>query len=318
MGDVFTNALNAPSGQLAKVILIKLTKGSGASELPDDMRARLDKLVDAPGTSGVLARIRLAADVSHLFARAPEWTKARILPLFDWSCAEAGSAWSARKYSNYIGSPELFGLMKKPFLEMFGRSDVSSDDLRTFALWMTAVIIANQSASDQYPLAPTEARAALRRAGVRALSSVGHRLALEMERAKPEEKLQRWRTIVGPVFEGIWPLDAELQTEASTFKLTQILLAAGEAFPLAANVIVPFIQPDNPERQIAIFSIGEAAEELYALSPSKMLELIAAVLGKASPGNAFALGKALSRIRALDPGLANTRKFQKLLGYASA
>ena len=318
MRDVFTDALNAPPGRLAEIMLTKLRKGRGASELPDDMRVRLDKLVNAPGRPGKLARIRLAAEVSYLFERAPEWTKTNILPIFDWSSADAGDAWGSRKYSNYIGSPELFGLMKKSFLEMFGRGDVSSEDLRTFAEWVTAILIANKYRTDDpYPLAPTEARAALRRAGVEALSSVGHRLAMEMEGAKPEERAERWRTIVGPVFQAIWPLDVELQSHATTFKLTQILKATGDAFPEAADVIIPLIRPDDQRAHSTIYSIAEAPDELYALSPAKMLELIAAVVGEAAPGSVFALGKALSRVRQCDPSVVNARKFQKLLSYAA-
>ena len=317
MRDVFNDAINAPSGRLAEIMLKKLTKGSGANELPDDMRARFDKLADAPGRAGKLARIQLAAEVSYLFERAPAWTRKRIIPLFDWSCPDAGDAWEARKYSNYIGSPELFGLIKRPFLEMFGRSDASSDDLRTFADWMTVILIANKSGNNSYPLLPTEARAAIRRAGGEALSSVGHRLAIEMASAKPEEKMQLWRTVIGPVFQAIWPLDVELQSEASTLKLVQILIATGEAFSEAADAIIPFVRPDDARPQSTIFAIAGAPEQLYASSPSKMLDLVAGVVGEASPGSVYALNKVLSRIGALDPILTRTRKFQRLLTYAS-
>src|SRR5216684_3309515 len=111
MRDAFSDALNAAPGRLAETLIKKVTKGEG-SELPDDVRARLDRLIDAPGSPGLLARVRLAADVSYLFDRAPGWTKARLNPLFDWSSPEAADVWSARKYSKYIGSPELFDLLK--------------------------------------------------------------------------------------------------------------------------------------------------------------------------------------------------------------
>jgi hypothetical protein len=317
MLDALTDALNAPAGRLAEVLLKKMTKGSGDSEFPAEMLRRFDRLVDAPGRSGLLARIRLAAEVSMLFERAPVWTRAKIVPLFDWTCTDAADAWAARKYSNYIGSPELFGLTKRPFLEMFGRNDVAAEDLRIFAEWLTVVLIANQQRSDRYPLMATEARAALRRAGDKALSSVGHRLAIEMEQANPEDKVTRWRTVVGPVFQAIWPLDVELQTPASTFKLTHILRAAGDAFPEAAGVIIPFIRPEDPHTHTTVFSIADAPEGLYASAPGKMLDLLAAVVGEAAPGSVYSLDKALDRIRALDPSLANTRKFQKLLSLAA-
>lgn len=319
MGDVYSEALNATPGRLAEVLLKKLTKGSEEGELPDGMRERLRKLVDAPGRAGKLARIRLAANVSYLFERAPVWTTRKILPLFEWSSPDAADAWESRKYSNYIGSPELFGLIKKSFLEMFGRSGVASEDIRTFAGWITTILISNRYRQDNlYPLVAAEARAALRRAGAEALSSVGHRLAVEMESAKPEEKAERWRMIVGPVFQGIWPLDIELQSHASTFQLAKILRATGEAFPEAVDVVIPFIRPDEPRSHTTIFSIAAAPDQLYLASPEKMLDLIAAVVGDTSQGSVIALGKALSRIRALEPRLADTRKYQKLLNYASA
>ncbi len=66
-----------------------------------------------------------------------------------------------------------------------------------------------------------------------------------MEAAKPEQKAERWQTIVGPVFQAIWPLDIELQSHASTFKLAQILTATGEAFPEAAEVITRLARPER-------------------------------------------------------------------------
>ena len=314
MRDAFSDALNAAPGRLAEMLIKKVTKGDG-SELPDDVRARLDRLIDAPGRPGLLARVRLAADVHYLFDRAPNWTKARLIPLFDWSSPDAGDVWSARKYSRSIGSPELFGLLKQPFLQMFGRSETPMEDLRTFAGGLTDVLIANHANGAGYRLLATEARSALRRAGVGALSSVGHRLAVEMERATAEQKLVHWRTVVGPVFQAIWPLDVELQTSATTFKLVQILLATGEAFPEASEIILPFIRPDRRD-QTTVFSISQAPDELYETAPSKMLDMIEAVVGEAAPGSVYSLEKALSRLWAINPKLADTRKFQKLLTYA--
>jgi hypothetical protein len=297
MSDVFTDALNAPAGRLAEVVLGKITKGGG-SELADHIRTRLDQLVDAPGKAGLLARVRLARDVPFLFDHAPDWTTSRIIPLFDWSSPDAASVWSARKYSSYVGSPKLFGLTKHSFLKIFGRSDTPTEDLRTFAEWLTTLLIVNYASGAGYPLLDTEARSALRRAGESAMSSVGHRLAVEMSSATPEQKIERWQTVVGPVFRAIW-------------------LATDNAFPEAADFIIPFIRPDDPRAQTTVFSIAEASDALFQAAPSKMLDLIAAVVGEAPPGSVYALGKALARVRAIDPALANTRKFQKLLTFAS-
>ena len=138
-----------------------------------------------------------------------------------------------------------------------------------------------------------------------------------MERATPDQKLARWRTVIGPIFQAIWPLDLELQTAGATFKLVQILLATGEAFPEACDIVIPFIRSDDPRGHPTTFSIARASDALYEAAPSKMLDMIEAVVGEAPPGSVYSLGTALSRLRAIDPTLSDTRKFQKLLACAS-
>jgi hypothetical protein len=134
-----------------------------------------------------------------------------------------------------------------------------------------------------------------------------------MEKAKPEEKTVKWRTVVDPVFQDIWPLDVELQSPAATFKLVQILRSSGAAFPEAASVIIPFIRPEDPRTHTSVYSIAGAPDILYASSAERMLELISAVVGDAPSRSIYGLSKVLDRVREHDPKLADTKKFQKLV-----
>jgi hypothetical protein len=316
MSDIFTDALNAPAGQLAGVLLKKFVREVDGV-LPAELQARLDKLVDAPGRFGLLGRVRLACDVPFLFDHAPQWTTRKLLPIFDWSSPEAAFAWSSRKYSRWIGSPELFGLLKKPFFEIFERTDVPAEEMGKFADWLVAILIANKSRAVGYPLTGNEARGLLRRAGPEAMASVGHRLAMELGSATPAERAERWRSVVGPVFQAIWPIDVDLQTSATTFKLVQILLATGDAFPEAADIIIPFIRPEEKQAHTTVYSITKAPIEYFQAAPAKVLDLLVAVVGDPPPGSVYMLGGALSRLKEVAPDLVHTRKFQKLRTYAS-
>jgi hypothetical protein len=82
-------------------------------------------------------------------------------------------------------------------------------------------------------------------------------------------------------------------------------------------VIIPFIRPEDPRRHTSIHSISEADDVLYSSSPEKMLNLLAAVVGEAPVRSVYGLGKALDRLRARAPELADTKKFQKLMSVAS-
>ena len=48
-----------------------------------------------------------------------------------------------------------------------------------------------------------------------------------------------------------------------------------------------------------------------------MLDLLAAVVGEAPARSVFGLNKALDRLRTHAPGIADTKKFQKLVNAAS-
>ena len=123
--------------------------------------------------------------------------------------------------------------------------------------------------------------------------------------------------VIAPVFQAIWPLDVELQTSATTFKLVQIFLATGDAFAEAADIIVPFIRPEQKQAHTTVYSIAHAPIEYFQIAPSKVLDLLAAVVGDPLPGSVYMLSGALARLRDIAPSLVQNRKFQKLQTYAS-
>jgi hypothetical protein len=309
--DALTDALNDPSGRLAETV-VKRVGRKESGEISKDLLRRLDLLISTPGRFGKLARVRLAAEVAWLFERIPDWTRERIIPLFDWVSDDALDFWSARKYSGYIGSPSLFAQTKDWFLELFTRPDIGEEDLRVFIDWLVAIVIANRKKGAGYPLSGPEARSALRAAGERALPSAGHRLAREMEAAPPDDKMRHWDEIVGPVFEAVWPLDADLQSPRSTFKLVQILMATGDAFPRAADVVIPFIRPEDASGHTSVFSISKAHDEIYLSAPEKVLELLAAVIGTEPFARVYGLEKVLERVREASPSLVHTKRYQRL------
>jgi hypothetical protein len=315
--DPFGTALNDPAGHLVSVLLTRTKVPRGRTELGKELRARYDRLIGGGEIFALLARVRLSAAIAFLFERAPRWTTANILPSFGWDSTDAPAMWSARKYSHHIGSAELFRLTKAPFLELFLRADTPEEDLRVFSEWLAVILLANQAGRADYPLTAAEVRSVLRRAGHESLSSFAHRLAVDMECAKPEEKEKVWSERVGAVFQGAWPLDVELQTSAVTNKLVQITLATGSAFGKAAIVVLPFIRPEDPRWHSTIFSISEANSELYGVAPEKMLDLLAAVAGDAPDRSLYGLNTALNKLKENAPHLIQTKQFQKLTGQAS-
>ena len=315
--DPFGTALNDVAGHLASVLLKRTKVPKGRTELGKALRARYDRLISGGEVFALLARVRLSAAIAFLFERAPRWTTANVLSSFGWDSIDAPAMWSARKYARHIGSAELFRLTKEPFLQLFLRADTPEQDRRVFSEWLAVILLANQAGRADYELTAAEVRSVLRRAGHEVLSSFAHRLAVEMESTKLDEKEKVWNESVGAVFQGAWPLDVELQTSAVTSKLVQIMLATGPAFGQAATVVLPFIRAEDPRWHSSIFSISEANAELYGVAPEKMLDLLAAVAGDALDRSVYGLNTALNKLKEKAPQLVRTKQFQKLTAQAS-
>ncbi|GLR89790.1 hypothetical protein [Bradyrhizobium iriomotense] len=311
-GDIFTAALNDPAGNLASVLLKKTPKSRGQVELGKALRGRYVRLLSGNDFFALLARVRFSAAVAFLFERAPAWTEANILPSYEWTSPDAVAMWSARKYANHIGSARLFSLTKKPFLELFSRQEMGREDNRAFSDWLAIILVVNQAKKAEYPLTTTEVRSVLRATGNEGRWSFAHQLAVEMEAAQPAEKISVWREIIGPVFERAWPLDAELQSPRTTFKLVQLLLATGDAFGEAAPIVIPFIRPEEARAHSSVFSISEADPEIYKVAPEQMLNLLSAVAGDAANQSLYGMNKALEKLEQTAPGLMETKAFQKL------
>lgn len=315
--DAFGTALNDTSGHLASILLKKIPQDKSDREFPQNLRARFDRLVSEEGVYGLLVHVRFAAAIAFLFERAPNWSTEHIIPKFFWNSTEAGAMWSARKYFNHIGSHTLFALTKEPFLQLFERSDAADEDIRVFSDWLALILIVNQAGKAHYALTPGEVRSVLRRAAHSSLSSFAHRLAIEMKSATEDEKVKVWSEIVGPVFQGAWPLDVDLQSSKETFKLVQLLRATGAAFPQAVEVVLPFVRAEDPRGHTSVYSLSEACEQLYASAPEKMLELLSAVVGDAPPQSIYGLGAALDKLSKVASQLVQTKRFQKLESQAS-
>ncbi len=314
MADLLNDSMNAPEGRLARVLVDLIANDPQLDSVRSEIVARLDRLTSAPPRTASLAKVRLAADVSVLHDKLPEWTEAKIVPLFDWKHEGARDYWSARKYAPVVGSPQLTSITKSFLLALFDRADVPADDKSTFAEWLVVMAMTNtHQQKDVYPIASTEIRSALRMAGLQALSGVAHRLATELGDGTPASQAALWRNVVGPVFKSVWPLDVELTSDMITFKLVQILVSTGDAIREAAVEILPFVRREAREFGSTLFILADAPDHIFTLAADIVIELTLILLGgDVRVSELQWLRKVRDRAQRLRPEVANTKAFKKL------
>lgn len=301
-------ALNEPGGLLAHALLQRLSLepervGPG---LNARWIARLDRLVDASGAAGTLARFLLVQNLRFLDGRDAMWTRERLLPLLDWSHPEAAVHWRARALDDQPGVARLFDALKPGLIRVLRHSSpVEGRPNGLVTQLLQAAVQLRTLGGVRYDLSDPEVRAALADAVPGARRHAAWLLWRWVQGSKGEEEggAARWREMVGPLFRAVWPLSAASRGPASSRDLVFMALASRDAFPDAVAAIVDVLVPFDL-RHIATF-IGTTMdyEALTAEHPRSLLRLLNAVIASKAETVPADLGGVLERCVRSDPAV---------------
>ena len=245
--DVVTEALNRPGGHLASTLLSVMDSVEHVVHggLHPDYAQRLELIISAERRSGLLGRVQVVRGLAHFDAIAPEWTREKLLPRMDWAHPDAPALWEAYAGAQ-IGSARLFGSLKGGLLSAFQGKGLSDDVLEGLFGKLLHIALQHRVGRDeQYHLNLAEMRQALAQAPSSVRSNVGWKLwrTMAQDVGGEDEHARRWREVVGPVFSGIWPLDASARDEETSKNLTLMALECGDAFPEAVTAIMDLLVP---------------------------------------------------------------------------
>ena len=197
--DTFFEAINHPAGDLAqfwtKVTAAEWSRqGDMWAGLPPPIETELDRMIDQPGRNGLLARCVLLTSLRFYHGAAPEWARARLLPLLSWASddkQQVAAMWrtflSRGQYDDFLLRA---GLLDSFLATLEHESDVS-DERALKALGRQLATIAVRSDDPPTPWLPqltTKASPMVRLAWTR---SVGRQLR-DMEADEAHAQWERW------------------------------------------------------------------------------------------------------------------------------
>ena len=258
--DILTSALNEPGGVLAWALLDALSapnpqRGVG---LGAELTPRFSRVVGAAGRAGLLARVYLFRALAYFDAIDPGWTEAHMRPLLAWNQPESLPLWKSYSQGK-AGSARLFNSLKPTLLQAFERQDLSDHEYEgLFSQILSVGIWHRQGDAAEYNLTTAEIKRALTVGPPAVRRNASWNLWRMMGEADgvPKDKAERWRTVYGPLFADIWPLDARLRSEQTTRNIIHMVLECEGAFPDAVEAVLDLIVP----------------YQLYALAHSLRLE----------------------------------------------
>jgi hypothetical protein len=303
-------AINHPAGVLAEALFAvlrsrSLTRNAG---LPADVRERLETLLTLPIDQARLARVIVASRLGLLHELDADWTRARVVPLFDWQIAkEAVGAWQG-----YLWSPSItLGLwedLKPHFIDAFDHLAEVGEPTRNLAGLLAAISIEGGPV-----ITAEEARGCLRRLDDSGRAEAARWLADRLEGAGAQTETL-WRERVGPWIETAWPQELLLRGPHSTRNLARVAILAQGAFSQAVDVVVPFLVPVEDDASLILDTLTKAGH--LEFMPAAALKLLNAITSDKPTSWFGPLGACLARIESASPPLSADPRFQRLRDIA--
>ena len=234
------NAINSPLGILTESLLKRigsreLKKSAGIPDGP--MENILNTLATKQGKSFTLARVILASRLYYFYIVAPEWTKEKLIPKFDWQepeearCLWVGYLWMPRI------TLELIDDIKESFIETFNHVESLGNDVTR--LYHLVAVICMEYVN---VFATKQQQQILRDIGTSGQVEIADYLA----RSFPNEADERdayWINRIKPFIKHAWPKEATAIDAKISKQFAMVCIQTDQAFPNAVEEFKSILGP---------------------------------------------------------------------------
>ncbi|MEO1775650.1 MAG: hypothetical protein AAFS07_11935 [Pseudomonadota bacterium] len=307
------HAINAPIGHSTEA-LISILNARGLPQghgMPDEFATRFERLLAAPGEGPDHAITILTRQLRWLHHIAPDWVMGRTVPWFALNHPASEPAWNGLLCGSGIVGPDLFEVIKAPFLELFPRMYMwhwGEDIFRSAHEWLVMTTIWHQEESRYTSV--EEAAAVIRRVSedgradiIRHLGRVG------------QGNDNGWTKLVIPFIRETWPREARYQTERASASFLSMLDDSGDAFPLVLEALRDYVRPIRQEHHSFYrFHSAVASDEdpITSRFPAETLELMDLIVPDNPREAPYDLGEVLTLISEERPDLMRDRRYLRL------
>lgn len=307
-------AIASLGGMLAIALVVLMSKRSWGTDegFNEPFRSRLDSVATSDSIAGLQGRMILVRDLAFLENADPAWVSRHFLPRLHWPHAEATPLWRARAGCP-IGRPSLITDLNDDFLEAARRAGATENmpglayNLVQVSRWAI-----DQRSTVSAPLLP-KVRAALATASPKLRERTAWVFWVRMAGEKGEtfDHAERWRSEVGPLFDRIWPLDANVRDPDTSRNLVFMALECCDAFPEAVEAIRDVVMPYDVVTIAGWLQGQPSHREATTGHPRAFLWLLSAVLSveTAAPPD---LSAVLDECLAADPSVRSDPAFARL------
>ncbi|WP_179297976.1 hypothetical protein [Mesorhizobium carmichaelinearum] len=317
--DWVSVAVNRSLGRIATAFMNALFArrplvGAG---IPEDLRARLDRLMAPAETNHRTARVIGASRISYLFAIDPEWAGRTLVPCFGWTNEEeAISMWQGYAWQARI-DPQLWSALKPSFIPLFKPARLARLGSWGRNIAQSLMLIGVAFGIDEFRR--EEARDAIRAMPEEMRGQAATWIASYMTAEGSGEQQQgnepiggdadaRWRDRIAPWLKRVWPPEPALRSSHVSAQFALAAIATEKLFPEAVETIKPLVAPTRSYEVLHLLNASKHPEN----HPRAVCILLDAVLLQ-DRMVLFEdqLRSVVTRIGAADPTLADDNVYRR-------
>ncbi|ESZ03683.1 hypothetical protein X736_24515 [Mesorhizobium sp. L2C089B000] len=272
------DALNAPVGKLSSLLMNDpASKGRELGQgFPEAWTNRHEQLLALPGDMRRHALVMLGFQITWLFAIAPEWTTAHLLPVIneegdDGDALWDGILWAARAPSRALYEHLKPGLLSRAMSPMRRRAEANV--IGGFLL------IGWGGNPDADPPEQLVSSAELRQILVECDDDLRGQILWHLEHWS-EDLEGKWRPRQVPFLTDVWPNHRAVRTPEMSARLVDLALASGDLFPQVVQAILPRLVPVRGGMLRGFMLRSEAGNHPALIYPVAVLDVLWATLAE--------------------------------------
>lgn len=302
-----SEAINHPVGYVTQALFNSLFSNDMQDDnlLPSWLEPYFTDLCDVKIHRFRHGRVILASNLIPLLRIDPVWTKAHLLPFFNWdNPAEARLVWSGFLWSPRLYQP-LFDIFKQDFLRTVNHLGLLGELKNQYisVLTYTSLDMA-ESFTD------IELRESFNTLTNEELETVLQALTQALE-AAGDQREAYWTNRITPFWNSLWPKSIERITPRISELLVQLILSAGDAFPAGYKLVSAWIRPVEFLHYLLHLFLNSSMCNKY---PKESLGILSALIVD-QPFPPHELSTCLEQIFAGDPTLEKSQHAERLKTY---
>jgi hypothetical protein len=301
--DWVTEALNAPVGKLAQVLMhdsrltgLKINQG-----LPPSWLRSVEQLFSLAGPARQHALSIFAHNLNWLYAIDPEWTLKHLVDPLDTEASDQGAIWAGYFWGGRTPARPLYGRLKASMMGLIERHAVTRHDHIGFL----AVMLLSGWQRLNNPAAPklvsdSEMRDALLNGGDEFRAQAVWYLQRWI--ASEQQEDGDWVQLLPELLRDVWPRHKSAKSPRTSARLCDLAFSNLQMFPRIAEIVTELVSRVS-DQHLLLSHLQDDNSAIVSSYPKQTLSLLSAILPDDVSKWPYGIEKILSRLAQADPSL---------------